>query len=95
MELQPFANVTVQTGVSNAINYYVAERQDLFTGVEVAQVSLRQYPYGSLAAQVLGTVGPINKAEIADRQRFRGVSAQSIVGQSGLEFEYQQYLQGQ
>ncbi|MGO9751455.1 MAG: penicillin-binding protein 2 [Solirubrobacteraceae bacterium] len=94
VELLPFAPVTVQTDVSNYLNYYWAERQSEFPGIEVAQVSLRQYPEGSLAAQVLGTVGPISKAELKDKQRFKGVTQQAVVGQSGLEWEYQQYLQG-
>ncbi len=94
VELLPYWNVTVATGVSDDVLYYIAERQTAFPGVQVTQVSLRQYPYGSLAAQVLGTVGPITKAELTDRQRFGGVSQQAVVGQSGLEFEYQQYLQG-
>jgi penicillin-binding protein 2 len=94
VELLPFAPVTIDTDVSNYVLYYWAERQTEFPGVEVPQVSLRQYPYGTLAAQVLGTVGPISKAELNDKQRFKGVNRQAVVGQSGLEWQYQQYLQG-
>ncbi len=94
VELLPFAPVTVETDVSSYVLYYWAERQSEFPGVQVAQVSLRQYPQGSLAAQALGTVGPISKAELKDKQRFKGVNQQAVVGQSGLEWEYQQYLQG-
>ncbi|MGO9903182.1 MAG: penicillin-binding protein 2 [Solirubrobacteraceae bacterium] len=95
VETLPFAPVTVASDVSEDVAYYWAERQSEFPGVEVTQVSLRQYPDGSLAAQVLGTVGPINPTELKDTQHFKGVNRQAVVGQSGLEWEYQQYLQGE
>jgi penicillin-binding protein 2 len=44
---------------------------------------------------VLGTVGPISSTEYSDRKRYAGVSEQAIVGQSGLEWQYDQYLRGQ
>jgi penicillin-binding protein 2 len=91
--LLPYANVTIKTDVSNDIHYYLAERGDQFPGVTVQQVWLRRYPLHTLAAQVFGTVGPINASELHDR-RFRGVSRQAIVGQSGLEWYYDRYLRG-
>ncbi len=91
--LLPYANVTVKTDVSKYVHYYLAERQDQFPGVNVEQVYLRSYPLHSLAAQLFGTVGPINSSEIHQR-RYRGVSQNSIVGQSGLEWYYDRYLRG-
>ena len=46
---------------------------------------------------MLGTVGPISCAPktARDRPRYKGVSPQAIVGQSGLEWQYDQYLRGQ
>ena len=93
--LVPFADVTVDTNVPPYIYAYLAERQNLFRGVEVEKAYLQQYPLGTQAAQVLGTVGPINAGELADKHRYRGVSRQAIVGQSGLEWEYDQYLRGE
>lgn len=91
--LVPFAPVTVATAVPNAVNYYLAERQSAFPGVSVVQRTLRQYPDGTLAAQTLGTVGPISAQELG-WTRFKGVSPQSIVGQSGLEATYDWALRG-
>ncbi|MBV9917485.1 MAG: penicillin-binding protein 2 [Solirubrobacterales bacterium] len=91
--LLPYANVTIKTDVSNDVHYYLAERGDQFPGVTVQQVWLRRYPLHTLAAQLFGTVGPINASELHDR-RFRGVSRQAIVGQSGLEWYYDRYLRG-
>jgi penicillin-binding protein 2 len=89
----PYANVTIKTDVAPQVQYYLAERQNRFPGVEVQQVYLRNYPLHTLAAQLFGTVGPINPAEVKER-RFRGVDQNSIVGQSGLEASYDRYLRG-
>src|SRR5436305_4179899 len=91
--LLPYADVTVKTDVSDDVHFYLAERQEQFPGVTVQQVWLRRYPLHSLAAQLFGTVGPINSTEVKDA-RYRGVSRQSIVGQSGLEYYYDKYLRG-
>jgi penicillin-binding protein 2 len=91
--LLPYANVTIKTAVPNDVQYYLAERQDQFPGVNVKQVWLRSYPLGDTAAQLFGTVGPINSTEI-HQVRYRGVSRNAIVGQSGLEWYYDRYLRG-
>jgi penicillin-binding protein 2 len=93
LALLPYASVTIKTDVPRQVQFYLAERQDRFPGVEVQQVYLRDYPLHTLAAQLFGTVGPISPAEVKER-RFRGVSQQSIVGQSGLEASYDRYLRG-
>jgi penicillin-binding protein 2 len=92
--LEPFGVVTVQTDVPTDVYAYLAERQDYFPGVTVGKVYVQRYPLGTQAAQVVGTVGPISSTELKDKHRYRGVSPQDIVGQSGLEWEYDQYLRG-
>ena len=89
----PFQNVTVARDVSPDVQYYLAERQNLFPGVEALEVYRRHYPLNDLAAQLFGTVGPINKAETT-LHRFKGVNPNAIVGQSGLEWTYDKYLRG-
>ena len=90
----PYDDVTIDTGVANDVHYFLAEREGQFPGVEVHQVYQRKYPLGAVAAQLFGTVGPINADEYKDKKRYKGVSEQAIVGQTGLEWEYDQYLRG-
>ena len=52
--------------------------------MQVATISVPGYPQKTLAAQLLGTVGPITPQEIKEKA-YRGVSPNSIIGQSGLE----------
>jgi penicillin-binding protein 2 len=91
--LVPYANVTIKADVSSAVQYYILERQNEFPGVNVEQVYQRSYPHGGLAAQLFGTIGPISPDELKERQ-YRGVSEQAIIGQAGLEAEYDKYLRG-
>jgi penicillin-binding protein 2 len=93
LALLPYANVTIKSDVSKDIQYYLAERQEQFPAVTVAEIYLPGYPMGTLAAQLLGTVGPINSTEIKERA-YRGVPKTAIIGQSGLEGNYDNFLRG-
>ncbi|MFZ0091730.1 MAG: penicillin-binding protein 2 [Solirubrobacteraceae bacterium] len=95
VSLLPYADATIKSGtvVSRYVQYYLAERQNDFPGVQVQRVYVTHYPHTTLAAQVLGTVGPINSAEIK-AQANRGVSPNAVIGQSGLEAQYDGFLRG-
>jgi penicillin-binding protein 2 len=89
----PYATVPLKTDASTPLAGYIAERSSKFKGVTAPQTNLRDYPYKTLAAQVLGYVGQINPIELKDRH-FRGVRQGTIVGQNGLEYQYDRYLRG-
>jgi penicillin-binding protein 2 len=88
-----YANVNLATDVPRDVLFYLEERQREFPGVQIQPVWLRTYPLNDLAAQLFGTVGPINAGELKD-PRFKGINQNDIVGQSGLEWYYNRYLQG-
>ncbi len=88
-----YANVTLATDVPRDVLFYLEERQQQFRGVSVQPVWLRTYPLNDVAAQLFGTVGPITRSELQD-PKFKGLSQSAIVGQSGLEWYYNRYLQG-
>jgi penicillin-binding protein 2 len=92
LSVQPFAAVNIKL-VNRDVQYYLAERQDQFRGVQVAQVYVPSYPQGNLAAQLLGTVGRITAQEVKLKS-YRGVNPSAVIGQSGLEGEYDRYLRG-
>jgi penicillin-binding protein 2 len=93
VSLLPYADVTVKRQVSKDVQYYLDESQNLFPGVSVQQIYVTDYPMGTLAAQALGTVGPIDVPELKEKA-YRGVSPNSIIGQTGLEDEYDSFLRG-
>jgi penicillin-binding protein 2 len=93
--LQSYANVTVRSGavVTRVMEFYLAENQRKFPGVQVQKVYVTHYPYKTLAAQALGTVGPITQNELTAKT-YRGAGRNDIVGQTGLEAEYDSFLRG-
>ena len=59
----PFERVPVAVDVNPELFVFLEERPDTFPGVDVIEQTVRSYPYGSVAAHVLGYVGPITRAE--------------------------------
>ncbi len=74
------------------INYLI-ERADEFPGVHVTDTYLRGYPYGSVAAQVLGYVNEISAEQLKRLQR-KGYAAGDKIGEAGVEASYDTYLRG-
>ncbi len=93
MTATPYANVTVKTDAGAGALTVLGERQNEFHGVLQRPISLRAYPYGEMAAQVLGHVGQVSEAELK-LSGFRSVLPGTVVGQEGLEFYYDHYLRG-
>ena len=91
--LVPYSSARVKTDVSRSVLAFIRERPEQFPGIKVEQTYLRDYPRGTLAAQVLGSVGQINPDELREA-RFRGVKQGTIVGKGGIERAYDKYLRG-
>lgn len=89
----PLTPVVVQSGLHNDQIFYLSEHRAQFPGIELADSWLRSYPYGTLAAQVLGYVGQISPAEYAKLGK-DGYQPTDAVGQSGVELSYDSYLRG-
>ncbi len=90
----PYAPVTIKTDAGPGVLTVLAERQNDYPGVVQEPVSIRDYPYGEMAAQVLGYVGQVSEAELK-LTPFRGVKQGTVVGQEGLEYYYDRYLRGE
>jgi len=61
--------------------------------IQLSPEPRRRYRYGNLAAHVLGYLGEISEDELA-RSAFPGVQGGELVGRSGVERTYNQYLVG-
>ncbi|MGN6373538.1 MAG: penicillin-binding transpeptidase domain-containing protein [Solirubrobacteraceae bacterium] len=90
---RPYAPVTIKTDAGPQALTILAERKNEFPGVRQEPVAIRHYPYGELAAQILGHVGQISEPELK-LKAFRGVQQGTVVGQEGVEFYYDRYLRG-
>jgi penicillin-binding protein 2 len=87
----PLKPVSLAEGVSNDVVVYLSERQREFPGVRVEDTYVRSYPFGGIAAQLLGHVGTVTPEQVKSRRYRNG----DHVGQAGIEAEYDRYLRGQ
>jgi penicillin-binding protein 2 len=89
----PLTPVVIRRGIHADQIFYFEEHQFEFPGVQLADTYLRSYPYQSLAAQLLGYVGPITQSELKSA-RNAGYLPQDVMGQAGIEQSYDRYLRG-
>jgi penicillin-binding protein 2 len=89
----PLTPIVIQRGLTEEQVAYLDEHSSEFPGVRLAESWLRKYPHRSLAAQVLGYVGRISPAEYK-RLRKQGYQPTDAIGQSGVEYTYDNYLRG-
>lgn len=89
---------SVAVDVSRRVVAFLGEHPTVFSGVSVAQRTQRSYPYGSLAAHVVGYTGTVtsdqlNSTDSTDEGAVHYNSGDTV-GQSGVELQYESVLQG-
>lgn len=95
---------TIASDVRRSTVAYIQEHVAEFAGVEVVERTERVYPHGELAAHVLGYTGTVTQEQL-EAQKERQASGEStagsieyqsgdIVGQAGVEIQYENLLQG-
>jgi penicillin-binding protein 2 len=95
--LSPYKPVAVANDVPRMARDYILENQENFPGVDIEKLPIRHFPQGPLAAHVLGYVREITTEQLKSghfRKVRRSYQAGDIVGQSGIEYEYDRFLRG-
>jgi penicillin-binding protein 2 len=93
----PYQPIPVDQHVSDQVALQVMEEQKEFPGVTAQVQPVIEYPEpdGANPAQVLGYLQPITPQEIASRHLpVTGFSGVDLVGQAGLEAQYDSQLRG-
>jgi penicillin-binding protein 2 len=80
--------------VSRDIALVLTERPELFPGVRVEAESIRSYLDATLYSPMLGYVGPVTEEELT-ALKDQGYLPTDIIGRTGLEYQYENYLRGQ
>jgi penicillin-binding protein 2 len=88
----PLTPVTIRTAANERLVAYLEEHAGEFPGVTTGRTYIRHYPYGTLAAQVLGYVGAISQKQLSSLGHTYDLQDQ--IGQSGVESAYDSYLRG-
>ena len=98
----PFERIPVAADVNPELLVFLGERQDEFPGVNIVQRTVRAYPYGSLAAHLLGYVGPLNRTEWEaaqaridpDEEGSKPYQLNHEIGKTGVERIFEEQLRG-
>ena len=91
----PFAEVPVVQDITEELQLYLAENSQQFPGVHTRTVTVREYPYGSAAAHLLGYVGALNEQEFeAVQGKPKDYQINDEIGKSGIELFYEDHLRG-
>ncbi len=99
-QYSPLAPVPIYLGASAAQILYIQEHRSLFPVGEVAATTADTpyvTPLGESAGELLGYVGQVTAQELPILQKAypaKHYAAGDIVGQAGLEEEYERYLAG-
>lgn len=94
-QVGPFDPVPLAENVSDELLVELIEHQSDYPGVVAETRLLRQYHYGTLAAQVLGRVGAIPEDEWKAHEHDKVPYAKDAqVGLSGVEQSFEKYLRG-
>lgn len=93
-EVAAGAPVTLRKDVGYDLVYYLEENQRRFPGVTVQRVFVRDYPDGSRAAHVVGSVGEVSEEELKEAP-YKGLEPGDEVGKGGVEYTYDRYLRGE
>jgi penicillin-binding protein 2 len=79
--------------VARDVALLLSERGEMFPGVRVEAESIRSYQDAVLYSPLLGYVGPVNEDEF-EALREKGYLQTDIIGRTGIESVYEQYLRG-
>jgi penicillin-binding protein 2 len=91
----PLRATPIAIDVAPEIVFAVSEHAELFPGVVAERLPVRTYPYGDLAAHVVGHVAEISQGELEDDfYKERAYQPGDVVGKAGIERGYEEYLQG-
>jgi penicillin-binding protein 2 len=64
-----------------------------FPEANVVPVQRRNYPYGTMAAHVLGFIGEVTEKDLAQKEH-EALEQGDLIGKRGVELMYDQYLRG-
>jgi penicillin-binding protein 2 len=87
--------VPIALDVQPDLMVLLGENPQQFPGVKVGQTTIRDYPYGTRAAHLLGYVGPINDTEFASKKDSpKRYDLNDQIGKSGIESLFEDVLRG-
>lgn len=85
-------SVTISNNISYLSANQIKEQSNSFPGTSVVTVPIVTYPYGTLAAHILGYVGSISSEEYnANKEEY---NINDTIGKTGIQYTLEEYLKG-
>jgi penicillin-binding protein 2 len=92
----PYVPVPVAADVPEDLKIWIDERHEELPSVSAERVAVRRYPYGPLAAHILGYTGKVTKEEleVVPENTTKPYTLNDAIGKSGIERMYEDDLRG-
>src|SRR6185503_1782623 len=87
----PVTPVTVKDSITEGEAHYLLEHKAEFPGMSMTNTFVRDYPFGDLAAHILGYVGEIKPDQL---KAPTGSKAADKIGQGGVESAFDKAMRG-
>lgn len=85
-------SVTISEGIPREAVAEFSESSEKFAGINIVVKPIREYTSGVLASHILGYTGTINSEEYESRKDY--YSQNDIIGKTGIESVFEEYLKG-
>ena len=82
--------VVKEVATENEVRF-LYEHQKEFPGMTIEDTFIRRYPYGDLAAHILGYVGEVSEEQL---KKLKGYKLGDRIGQGGIEASFDKELRG-
>lgn len=92
----PYVPVPVAADVPEDLKIWIDERHEELPSVAAERVAVRRYPYGPLAAHILGYTGKVTKEEleVVPEDTTKPYTLNDAIGKAGVERMYEADLRG-
>jgi penicillin-binding protein 2 len=95
----PFVPVPIANDVPETLKIWLDEHADEMPSVAAERVAVRSYPYGQLAAHVIGYTGKVTQDELdaldgSDLEERKPYTLNDEIGKYGIEKQYEAALRG-
>lgn len=87
-----FGAIYLAKDVSLDVATEIEEKKNDYPDIEVEVQPVRVYPFGNAGAQMLGYVGEAGPEDVD--KNGRPYASSTLIGRAGLEWQYNQYLEG-
>lgn len=85
-------SITIADNIPREAVAEFSESSDKFAGINISVKPIREYTSGTLAAHILGYASQISSEEYATRKDT--YSQNDIIGKTGIEYVFEEYLKG-